>query len=83
MNTEIQIQEAKLNEFAMAQITRTKDQEWKLDADVIGNKINSLTLHHLPTGAEAQSDSLVNPLNHLALSLVVNNKRATVDCDLY
>lgn len=82
LNTELTAHEVKINEYAMAFISYTKDSEWKMDADVIENKINSLRLEHLPTGAVATAHSLVYPFNHLATSLEIKNKKATVDCSL-
>jgi hypothetical protein len=82
MNAEIAIKEVSINEYAMAQISYQKDNEWYLEADVVESKLNSIKLTHKPTGAVAEAHSLDYPLNHLFVSLEVQNKKATVDCDL-
>jgi hypothetical protein len=82
LNTEIQIHETKLDEWAMAKISYVKDNEWQFEADVIENKINSIILTHLPTGTVAEAHSYEFPFNSLFVSLEIKNKKSTVDCDL-
>lgn len=82
MNNSIHRHEASIDSFGIIPLSFTQDKEWSFSADVIDASINSMTLTHLPTGAIAQSHATVYPLKHLHVSLTIQGKRATADCDL-
>jgi hypothetical protein len=81
IDSKIDQQEVELNEYAMANIYFVKG-DWSYTADVIENRLNSLTVENISLGSKASAHSVNSNIRHLHVRLDARNAYSTVDCEL-
>lgn len=81
IDSEINQQEVRLNEYAMAQMSFSKG-DWLYSAEVIENRLNFLTIKNTKSNSKASVHSVDYSIRHLHVRHDVASTYATVDCEL-
>lgn len=76
-----QIFQVPVSEYGTAQITQQVGG-FKYDADVIEEKVNSVKITHIASGAKASAYTMEWPQNTLVARLEIGDEQSSMDCDI-